>query len=218
MTREQLKTIFEGLDSVTDSMLNSVMALHGQSIKTVRDELAAEKTQLAAVRDELEKLKATPDKSAELPTKLDELQKKYDTDTAESQTKLAELQKKYDTDTAELQSKIDGRAYDDAITEAITKAGVEFTSGSAKKNFVSELKAAKLELKDGAITGFDEFLTKQKEADKDAFKVTEPGPEPKPKFLGDPGSKDGGGDLSFAARAAKRFNARFAPSASNPTT
>ena len=198
MTREQLRTIFEGLDSVTDSMLNSVMALHGQSIKTVRDELAAEKTQLAAVRDELEKLKATPDKSAELQTKLDELQKKYDTDTAE------------------LQSKIDGRAYDDAITEAITKAGVEFTSGSAKKNFVSELKAAKLELKDGAITGFDEFLTKQKEADKDAFKVTEP--EPKPKFLGDPGSKDGGGDLSFAARAAKRFNDKFAPSASNPTT
>ena len=198
MTREQLRTIFEGLDSVTDSMLNSVMALHGQSIKTVRDELAAEKTQLAAVRDELEKLKATPDKSAELQTKLDELQKKYDTDTAE------------------LQSKIDGRAYDDAITEAITKAGVEFTSGSAKKNFVSELKAAKLELKDGAITGFDEFLTKQKEADKDAFKVTDP--EPKPKFLGDPGSKEGGGDLSFAARAAKRFNDRFAPSASNPTT
>ena len=198
MTREQLRTIFEGLDSVTDSMLNSVMALHGQSIKTVRDELAAEKTQLAAVRDELEKLKATPDKSAELQTKLDELQKKYDADTAE------------------LQSKIDGRAYDDAITEAITKAGVEFTSGSAKKNFVSELKAAKLELKDGAITGFDEFLTKQKEADKDAFKVTDP--EPKPKFLGDPGSKEGGGDLSFAARAAKRFNDRFAPSASNPTT
>lgn len=196
MTREQLRTIFEGIDSVTDAMLNSVMALHGQSIKTVRDELAAEKTQLAAVRDELEKLKATPDKSAELQTKLDELQKKYDADTAE------------------LQSKIDGRAYDDAITEAITKAGVEFTSGSAKKNFVSELKAAKLELKDGAITGFDEFLTKQKEADKDAFKVTDP--EPKPKFLGDPGSKDGGGDLSFAARAAKRFNDRFAPSASNP--
>lgn len=196
MTREQLRTIFEGLDGVTDAMLNSVMALHGQSIKTVRDELAAEKTQLATVSAELEKLKATPDKSAELQTKLDELQKKYDTDTAE------------------LQSKIDGRAYDDAIIEAITKAGVEFTSGSAKKNFVSELKAAKLELKDGAITGFDEFLTKQKEADKDAFKVADP--EPKPKFLGDPGSKDGGGDLSFAARAAKRFNDRFAPSASNP--
>lgn len=198
MTREQLRTIFEGLDNVTDAMLNSVMALHGQSIKAVRDELAAEKTQLATVSAELEKLKATPDKSAELQTKLDELQKKYDADTAE------------------LQSKIDGRTYDDAIAEAITKAGVEFTSGSAKKNFVSELKAAKLELKDGAISGFDEFLTKQKEADKDAFKVTDP--EPKPKFLGDPGSKEGGGDLSFAARAAKRFNDRFAPSASNPTT
>jgi deoxyribodipyrimidine photolyase len=196
MTREQLRTILEGLDGVTDAMLNSVMALHRQSIKTVRDELAAEKTQLATVSAELEKLKATPDKSAELQTKLDELQKKYDADTAE------------------LQSKIDGRAYDDAITEAITKAGVEFTSGSARKNFVSELKAAKLELKDGAISGFDEFLTKQKEADKDAFKAADP--DPKPKFLGDSGSKEGGGDLSFAARAAKRFNDRFAPSASNP--
>lgn len=196
MTREQLRTIFDGIEGVTDAMLNSVMALHGQSIKTVRDELAAEKTQLATVSAELEKLKATPDKSAELQTKLDELQKKYDTDTAE------------------LQSKIDGRTYDDAIAEAITKAGVEFTSGSAKKNFVSELKAAKLELKDGAISGFDEFLTKQKEADKDAFKVTDP--EPKPKFLGDPGSKSGGDDLTFAARAAKRFNDRFAITA--PTT
>ena len=197
MTREQLRQIFEGIDGVTDAILNSVMALHGQSIKTVRDELAAEKTQLASVSAELEKLKATPDKSTELQSKLDALQKKYDTDTAE------------------LQSKIDGRAYDDAITEAITKAGVEFTSGSARKNFVSELKAAKLELKDGAITGFDDFLSKQKEADKDAFKVTDP--DPKPKFLGDPGSKEGGGDLSFAARAAKRFNDRFAPSAPNPT-
>ena len=78
MTREQLRTIFEGLDNVTDAMLNSVMALHGQSIKAVRDELAAEKTQLATVSAELEKMKATPDKSAELQTKLDELQKKYD--------------------------------------------------------------------------------------------------------------------------------------------
>ena len=179
MTREQLRQIFEGIDGVTDAILNSVMALHGQSIKTVRDELAAEKTQLASVSAELEKLKATPDKSTEL------------------------------------QSKIDGRVYDDAITEALTKAGVEFTSGSAKKNFVSELKAAKLELKDGAITGFDDFLNKQKEADKDAFKVTDP--DPKPKFLGDPGSKSGGDDLGFAARAAKRFNDRFAPP-TNPTT
>lgn len=197
MTREQLRQIFEGIDGVTDAVLNSVMALHGQSIKTVRDELAAEKTQLASVSAELEKLKATPDKSTELQSKLDALQKKYDTDTAE------------------LQSKIDGRAYDDAITDALTKAGVEFTSGSAKKNFVTELKAAKLELKDGALTGFDDFLSKQKEADKDAFKVTDP--DPKPKFLGDPGSKSGGDDLGFAARAAKRFNDRFAPP-TNPTT
>lgn len=202
MTREQLRAIFEGVDGITDAMINSIMAMHGQSVKAVRDELAAEKSQLAEKTAELEKLKAAPDKSAELQTKLDELQKKYDTDVAD------------------LQSKIDGRAYDDAITEALTKAGVEFTSGSAKKNFVSELKAAKLELKDGAITGFDDFLTKQREADKDAFKETNPAPNPdegKPKFLGDPGSKGGEGNLSFAARAAQRFNDRFAPSAPTPT-
>lgn len=199
MTREQLRTIFDGVDGVTDAMLNAVMATYGQSMKAVRDELAAEKAQLANVTAELDKLKAAPDKSAELQIKLDDLQKKYDADVAD------------------LQSKIDGRAYDDAITEALSKAGVEFTSGSAKKNFVSELKAAKLELKDGAITGFDDFLAKQREADKEAFKVNDPQPDPKPQFLGNPGSLTGGSDLGFAARAAKRFNDRFAPT-STPIT
>ena len=50
MTREQLRQIFEGIDGVTDAILNSVMALHGQSIKTVRDELAAEKTACKCIR------------------------------------------------------------------------------------------------------------------------------------------------------------------------
>ena len=54
MTREQLRTIFDGVDGVTDAMLNAVMATYGQSMKAVRDELAAEKAQLANVTAELD--------------------------------------------------------------------------------------------------------------------------------------------------------------------
>lgn len=48
-------------------------------------------------------------------------------------------------------------------------AGVKFSSESAKKAFLGDLKAKKLPLQDGKLLGFDDYLKNYKESDPGAF-------------------------------------------------
>lgn len=48
-------------------------------------------------------------------------------------------------------------------------AGVKFSSESAKRAFLSDLKAKKLTLQDGKLLGFDDYLKNYKESDPGAF-------------------------------------------------
>lgn len=80
---------------------------------------------------------------------------------------LEEWKQKYETDTAAYQKQIHDRDYADAIKEHVD--GLQFTSESAKKAYVSELKAAELTMKDGKIYGLTDFLSAYKETDADAF-------------------------------------------------
>lgn len=48
-------------------------------------------------------------------------------------------------------------------------AGVKFSSESAKKAFLGDLKAKKLPLQDGKLLGFDDYLKNYKETDPGAF-------------------------------------------------
>ena len=48
-------------------------------------------------------------------------------------------------------------------------AGVKFSSESAKRAFLSDLKAKKLTLQDGKLLGFDDYLKNYKETDPGAF-------------------------------------------------
>lgn len=80
---------------------------------------------------------------------------------------LTDWKEKYDKDTKEYQKQLHDRDYSDAIQEHISS--LQFTSESAKKAYVAELKAAELTMKDGKIFGLTDFLAAYKESDADAF-------------------------------------------------
>lgn len=93
-----------------------------------------------------------------------------DGETIESlQNKLKELQGKYDKETEAYKSQLAQRDYQTAIDKAIADSGVKFSSKSAEKAFRAGIGDSKLEMKDGALDGFDKYLEKAKSEDPSAF-------------------------------------------------
>ena len=160
MTREFLKNL--GLeDAVIDNILNENMADIGKEkarTTAAKADLADAKGKLSAAVSELETLK------------------KSSGDVAAVQKQLEELQKKYDDDTAALNAQLSDRDYADAIGRAITGKGIKFSSKSAERAFTAALKEQKLDLKDGELTGLDDFIKAQREADPAAFAPDRPAP------------------------------------------
>ena len=160
MTREFLKNL--GLeDAVIDNILNENMADIGKEkarTTAAKADLADAQGKLSAAVSELETLK------------------KSSGDVAAVQKQLEELQKKYDDDTAALNAQLSDRDYADAIGRAITGKGIKFSSKSAERAFTAALKEQKLELKDGELKGLDDFIKAQREADPAAFAPDRPAP------------------------------------------
>lgn len=160
MTREFLKNL--GLeDAAIDNILNENMADIGkEKAKTTaaKADLADAQGKLAAAHAELETLK------------------KSNGDAAAVQKQLTELKAKYDKDTGDLRTQLADRDYADAIGRAITGKGLKFSSKSAERAFTAALKEQKLELKDGELTGLDDFIKAQREADPAAFAPDRPAP------------------------------------------
>ena len=93
-----------------------------------------------------------------------------DGETIESlQNKLKELQGKYDKETEAYKAQLAQRDYQSAIDKAIADSGVKFSSKSAEKAFRAGIGDSKLEMKDGALDGFDKYLEKAKSEDPSAF-------------------------------------------------
>lgn len=198
MTREFLKNL--GLeDAAIDNILNENMADIGkEKSKTTaaKADLADAQGKLSSAQSELEALK------------------KAGGDTAAIQQQLTELQAKYDKDTGDLRTQLADRDYADAIGKAITSKGLKFSSKSAERAFTAALKEQKLELKDGELTGLDDFIKAQKEADPDAFA---PDKAP-PRFATGAGSGGGHGEppknVPENVRIAKEIGAARAAGAS----
>ena len=171
MTREFLKNL--GLDDAAiDNILNENMADIGKEkakTTTAKADLADAQGKLSAAQSELEALK------------------KAGGDAAAVQQQLTELQARYDKDTGDLRTQLADRDYADAIGKAITGKGLKFSSKSAERAFTAALKEQKLELKDGELSGLDDFIKAQKESDPEAFA---PDKAP-PRFV--TGSGNGGG-------------------------
>ena len=66
-------------------------------------------------------------------------------------------------------SKLADYNYTDIIRKTLSEKGVKFSSKAAEKAYMSDLKAKHLEIKDGALDGFDEWHKAQVSADPSAF-------------------------------------------------
>lgn len=171
MTREFLKNL--GLeDAAIDNILNENMA-----------DIGKEKAKTTAAKADLADAQG---KFADAQSELETL-KKAGGDAAAVQQQLTELQARYDKDTGDLRTQLADRDYADAIGKAITGKGLKFSSKSAERAFTAALKEQKLELKDGELSGLDDFIKAQKESDPEAFA---PDKAP-PRFV--TGSGNGGG-------------------------
>lgn len=153
MTREFLKNL--GLeDAAIDNILNENMADIGKEkakTTTAKADLADAQGKLTAAQSELDTLK------------------KAGGDAADIQKQLTDLQAKYDKDTSDLRTQLADRDYSDAITRAIAGKGLKFSSKSAQRAFEASIREKKLELKDGELSGLDDFIKAQREADPEAF-------------------------------------------------
>lgn len=96
------------------------------------------------------------------------------------ETDLATLQTNYDTAKTDYEKKLADQAYEFAIKEKV--AGLKFTSNSAKKAFLADIKADPLKMKDGDLIGFDDYVSKYKEQDAGAFVTEQTDPETKAHF------------------------------------
>lgn len=190
MKKEEL--IAAGL---TDEQADTVFAMNGKDIEKYKNQLDTAKADNADLKGQLE---ARDKDIADL---------KATASSAEDyQKKLAELETKYTTETEALTTKLADRDYSDAITRAVTGAGIKFSSKAAEKAYIAELKEKKLEVKGGLLAGFDDFHKAQMEADPAAFMGDKPAPFVKPIGKNEPPAAEG-----RAAAFAKSYGAQFSP-------
>lgn len=153
MKKEELLNI-----GLTEEQADKVFAMNGKDIEKHKKAAADAK----ADKEALEQQVADRDKDiAEL--------KKTSGDAAKIQEKLDELQGKYDKETEAYKAQLAQRDYQTAIDKAIADSGVKFSSKSAEKAFRAGIGDSKLEMKDGALDGFDKYLEKAKSEDPSAF-------------------------------------------------
>lgn len=151
MKREFLEAM--GLDKED---VDKIMAENGS-------DLEKEKAKTAAAKADLEKAQTA---LADREKDLEEL-KKTAGDAETTKKQLEELQAKYTAEAEAHKAEIAARDYSAAVDAAV--GGLKFSSKGAKAAFVADLKAKKLELKDGRLEGFDKYLEEAKRADPEAF-------------------------------------------------
>ena len=168
MTREFLEKLGIESDSIEKILSENKKDTNREAAKTTaaQEKLATAQQQLSTTQADLETLR------------------KSNGDVAAIQQQFAELQAKYDTDIADRDAKIAERDYMDAVKSAVAGKGLKFSSRAAERDFMAQAKAKQMELKDGNLTGFDDFVTAQQEADPGAFASDKPAPH----FVGPVGS------------------------------
>ena len=129
---------------LSDEQVQRVFAMNGEELNSLKASVAT----LTAERDTAR-------------TNLADANKKLEGYDPEWRAKAAQAQQQADQKVAELKA---GYAADSAAS------GLKFTSDSAKKAFLSDLKAKNLPLQDdGTLLGFDDYVASYKKTDPGAF-------------------------------------------------
>lgn len=97
----------------------------------------------------------------------DKVQELSKANTEELKKQIEDLQKKYEEDTKELNDKYEAREYDIKLKDYAKD--LKFSSNSAKKSFMNDLKEKELKFEDDKLVGFDDFVSSYKENDPTAF-------------------------------------------------
>lgn len=112
-------------------------------------DIAQRDNDLASLKTQLEEAGQSKEKLATLQASLTEAQEKYNTDKANWEKQLADEQ------------------YSHSVSEAVRD--IKFSSNAAKKVFIDELKANPLQMKDGNLLGFTDYVNVYKEENPDSF-------------------------------------------------
>lgn len=128
---------------LNDDQVQKVFAMNGAEMNDLKQQVATLTTERDTAR-----------------TQLGDVNKKLEGYDPDWKTKAAEAENQAKAQVAELQ-------HDFAAQSAVS--GVKFSSESAKKAFLSDLKAKKLPLQEGKLLGFDDYLKSYKESDPGAF-------------------------------------------------
>lgn len=141
MKREDVKAIIPG---ITEEQLQQLMDLHSDDIGTHKQSIDTLKAERDAAR-----------------TQLADANKKLEGYDPEWKTKADQARQQAEQQVAEMKA-----GY--AATSAASS--LKFTSDSAKKAFLSDLKAKNLPLQDdGTLLGFDDYVASYKKTDPGAF-------------------------------------------------
>lgn len=128
---------------LNDDQVQKVFAMNGAEMNDLKQQVATLTTERDTAR-----------------TNLGEANKKLEGYDPEWRSKAEKAENDAKAQVAELQ-------HDFAAERAVS--GVQFSSDSAKRAFLSDLKAKKLPLQEGKLLGFDDYLKSYKESDPGAF-------------------------------------------------
>lgn len=128
---------------LNDDQVQKVFAMNGAEINDLKQQITTLTTERDAARTQLgEANKKLEGYDPEWRTKAEKAE-------SDAKAQVEELQKDFAAQTA--------------------AAGIKFSSESAKRAFLSDLKAKKLILQDGKLLGFDDYLANYKKNDPGAF-------------------------------------------------
>ena len=163
MTREQIAKIFP---EATTDQISGLLNLHHEELQGVREELSTATAERDTYRTQLDGANNT-------------IKSYQDMDIDGIRQSAKDWETKYNEDTAALQGQLADMRYNQAA-QAATE-GLKFSSASAKKAFMADLRAKELEVSDKGLNGFDDFLKSYQESDPDAFAAEES--TNKPRFV-----------------------------------
>lgn len=142
---------------------------------------------------EYDKLATKANKFEEdLKTANETLEKFKDIDPDKIANEIADYKQKLDDAEKKYKADLESRDYNDAIDKLLGE--IKFTSEAAKRAFKNDLIENPLQLRNGAVVGFDDVLKQAKESDPSAFvnEETEKAEQNKAKFTS-PTHDNGGG-------------------------
>jgi hypothetical protein len=178
MKREFLENLDLGDGAkLSKETIDAIMAENGKDINTLKEEI----TTITTARDGLQR---------QLDDANTTIKSYKDMDFDGIKQSAADWETKYNDETKKLRDQM-AEMQQGFVVEK-TAADIKFSSESAKKAFIADLKAKKLTQQDGKLLGFDDYLKAYKESDPGAFAVETDGKGGNPQFTNNKPGTTGG--------------------------